>query len=54
MSFFIILISEYFLLHNCSAIKGQGDARVFSEPVVLLPGDPWAKAEEMRDRFGIV
>jgi len=29
-------------------------ARVFSELVVLLPGDPWAKTEELGGRFGIV
>jgi hypothetical protein len=29
-------------------------ARVFSELVVLLPGEPWAKTEEMRARFEIV
>ena len=29
-------------------------ARVFSELVVLLPGDPWAKTEDMKKRFGIL
>jgi predicted nucleotidyltransferase component of viral defense system len=26
---------------------------VFSELIILLPGDPWAKTEQMRNRFGI-
>ncbi len=29
-------------------------ARVFSELVVLLPGDPWAKTEVMKERFGVL
>jgi Nucleotidyl transferase AbiEii toxin, Type IV TA system len=28
-------------------------ARVFSELIVLLPGDPWAKTREMKKRFGL-
>jgi predicted nucleotidyltransferase component of viral defense system len=27
-------------------------ARVFSELIVLLPGDPWAKTKDMKNRFG--
>ncbi len=26
---------------------------VFSELIVLLPGDSWAKTEQLRNRFGI-
>ena len=29
-------------------------ARVFSELVVLLPGEPWAKTEDMKKRLGIL
>jgi hypothetical protein len=28
-------------------------AKVFSELIVLLPGDPWAKTKEMKKRSGI-
>lgn len=28
-------------------------ARVFSELIVLLPGCPWAKTEDMKKRFAI-
>ena len=28
--------------------------KVFSRFVVLIPGDPWARSEEMKERFGIV
>jgi len=27
--------------------------RVLSDIVDLIPGDPWARASEMRERFGI-
>ena len=29
-------------------------AQVFSELIVLLPGDPWAKTKDMKKRFGFV
>ena len=29
-------------------------ARVFSDLVVLVPGDPWAKTEDMKKRFGFL
>ena len=29
-------------------------AKVFYRYVVLIPGDPWARSEEMKERFGIV
>ena len=29
-------------------------ARVFSELIVLLAGEPWAKTEDMKERLGIV
>jgi hypothetical protein len=28
--------------------------KVFSRFVVLIPGDPWARSEEMKERFEIV
>jgi len=28
--------------------------KVFSRFVILLPGDPWARSEEMKERFEIV
>jgi predicted nucleotidyltransferase component of viral defense system len=45
-----------------STVEGEGlteqtakdtFAKVFSELIVLLPGDPWAKTQVMKKRFGI-
>jgi hypothetical protein len=46
-----------------STVEGEGlteqtareiFAKVFSELIVLLPGDPWAKTRHMKERFGFV
>jgi len=29
-------------------------SKVFSEFVVLLPGEPWARSEEMKERFQVL
>jgi hypothetical protein len=51
------------LLFRVPAVEGEGlteqtareiFAKVFSELIVLLPGDPWAKTRHMKERFGFV